>query len=173
LWQWRSGLTAMPRILRLSALVIAVASAFAGAVTAVLPALVVGLVTLFYNSAGGALILLGDLIGLLPHPFGVVQGTSSLPVFQQLDINAGAVVLWSAAATILCSVAAVVIVVAPTPVRNARSWLVTGLCCLLASIAGGRLVALSVIPAIAISIGHLTRQHMRPQENPTVRRGRL
>jgi hypothetical protein len=38
------GVTAIRRILRLSALVVAVASAFAGAVTAVLPALVVGLV---------------------------------------------------------------------------------------------------------------------------------
>ncbi|MEA2776528.1 MAG: hypothetical protein QOF90_1934, partial [Acetobacteraceae bacterium] len=64
----------MRQILRVSILVIAVASALAGAVTAVLPALVVALVTLFYNSAGGALILLGDLIGLLPYPFGVVQG---------------------------------------------------------------------------------------------------
>jgi hypothetical protein len=51
----------MLRILRLSALIVAVASAFAGAVTAVLPALVVGLVTLFYNRAGGALTFLGNL----------------------------------------------------------------------------------------------------------------
>jgi hypothetical protein len=150
----------MRQILRVSILVIAVASALAGAVTAVLPALVVALVTLFYNSAGGALILLGDLIGLLPYPFGVVQGTSSLPVFQQLNTNADAVVLRSAAATLLCSVAAVV-VVAPTRVRDAQSWVVTGLCCLFASVVGGRSVAWSVIPAIAISVGHLIHQQMR------------
>ena len=153
-------MTAVRRILHVSALVVAVASAFAGAVTAVLPALVVGLVTLFYNSAGGTLILLSDLIGLLPLPLGAVHSTSSLPVFQQLNTNGDAVVLRSAAATILCSVAAVV-VVAPTRVGNARSWVVMGLCCLLASIVGGRSVAFSVIPAIAISVGHLTRQQMR------------
>jgi hypothetical protein len=150
----------MLQILRVSILVIAVASALAGAVTAVLPALVVALVTLFYNSAGGALILLGDLIGLLPYPFGVVQGTSSLPVFQQLNTNTDAVVLRSAAATLLCSVAAVV-VVAPTRVRDAQSWVVMGLCCLFASVVGGRSVTWSVIPAIAISVGHLIRQQMR------------
>jgi hypothetical protein len=150
----------MRQILRVSILVIAVASALAGAVTAVLPALVVALLTLFYNSAGGALILLGDLIGLLPYPFGVVQGTSALPVFQQLNTNADAVVLRSVAATLLCSVA-VVVVVAPTRVRDAQTWMVMGLCCLFASVVGGRSVAWCVIPAIAISAGHLTRQQMR------------
>jgi hypothetical protein len=126
----------------------------AGAVAAVLPALVVGFVSLFYNGAGGALIFLGNLIGLLPRPFAAVQGTSSLPPFRQLGINVDAVVLRSVAATILCSVA-VAIVVVPTAGRNGRSWLVVGICCLLAAIAGGHPVALSVLPAIAISIGHL------------------
>jgi hypothetical protein len=142
----------MPRILRLAALVIAAASALAGAVAAVLPALVVGLASLFYNGAGGALIFLGNLVGLLPRPFGVIQGTSSLPVFRQLD--AGAVVLLSVAATVLCSVAAA-LVVAPTGDGNRRPWLVVGLCCLFAAIAGGHSVALCVIPAVAVSASQL------------------
>jgi hypothetical protein len=152
----------MPRILRLGALAVAVASALAGAVAAVLPALVVGFVSLFYNGAGAALIFLGNLIGLLPHPFAAVQGTSSLPAFQQLGTNVDAVVLRSVAATILCSVA-VAIAVAPAGGRNSRSWLVVGICCLLAAIAGGHPVALSVMPAIAISIGHLIYPRMRPR----------
>jgi hypothetical protein len=151
----------MHRILRLVALVIAVASALAGAVASVLPALVVGLVSLFYNGAGGALIFLGNLIGLLPHPFAAVQGTSSLPAFRQLGTNVDAVVLRSVAATILCSIAVATIVVAPTGERNGRPWLVVGICCLLAAIAGGHPVVLSVMPAIAISIGHLIWQRMR------------
>ena len=150
----------MARILRLVALVVAVASALAGAVAAVLPALVFGFVSLFYNGAGEALIFLGNLIGLLPRPFAAVQGTSSLPAFRQLGTNVDAVVLRSVAATILCSVA-VAVAVAPTAGRDGRPWLVVGICCLLAAITGGHPVAWSVMPAIAISIGHLICPRMR------------
>jgi len=138
-------------------LVVAVVSSLLGAVLAVLPALLIGFVTLFYNSAGGALIFLGNLIGLLPNPFGAVQDAASLPVFQQLDTHAGAVMLGSAVATILCSTAVAAIVV-PAQGRSGRHWLTAGLCCIVASMTGGRAVTLSVIPAIAISIGHLTHQ---------------
>jgi hypothetical protein len=142
----------MPRMLRLAALAIAAASAMAGAVAAVLPALVLGFASLFYNGAGGALIFLGNLIGLLPHPLGVIQGPSSLPIFRQLDT--GAVVLLSVAATVLCSVAAA-LVVAPIGDGDRRPWLVVGLCCLVAAIAGGHSVALCVVPAVAVSVGQL------------------
>jgi hypothetical protein len=150
----------MPRILGGVALVVTVASALAGAVAAVLSALVVGLVSLFYNGTGGALIFLGSLIGLLPRPFVAVNGTSSLPAFRQLGTNVDAIVLRSVAATILCSVA-VAIVVASTGRRNGRSWLAVGLCCLLAAIVGDRPVALSVMPAVAVSIGQLVWQRRR------------
>ncbi len=148
------------RVLRVLGLVVALASSLLGAVLAVLPALVVGFVTLFYNSAGKALIFLGNLIGLLPNPFGAAGGGSSLPMFQQLDTHAGAVVLGSVVATILCSTATAVIVVSAQG-RSGRHWLAVGLCCVAAAIAGGRAVMLSVIPAIAISLGHLTRQQLR------------
>jgi hypothetical protein len=149
----------MPRILGVLAPVVTVVSALAGAVVAVLSALVVGLVSLFYNGAGGALIFLGNLIGLLPRPFVAVSGTSSLPAFRQLGANVDAIVLRSVAATILCSVA-VAIVVASTGGLNGRSWLAVGICCLLAALAGGHPVALSVMPAIAVSIGQLVWQRI-------------
>ena len=152
----------MPRILRIAALVIAAASALAGAVTAVLPALVIGLVSLFYNGVGGALLFLGNLIGLLPHPFGTIQGTSSLPAFQQLHTNADVVVLRAVVATILCSVAAA-LVVAPRGGGDRRPWLTVGICCLLAAIVGGHSVALSVIPAVVVSVCHLIRRQRRKE----------
>ena len=47
-------------------IVATVVSAAAGAIVALLPVMVLGLVTLVYNSAGVMLIFLGSLINLLP-----------------------------------------------------------------------------------------------------------
>jgi hypothetical protein len=99
-------LNQMSRILRLLPLAVAVVSAFTGAVAAVFPAMVVAFVTLFYNSAGGVLIFLGNLISLLPQPFSAAGSPSSLPAFPLLDMNTRAIVLWSVAASILCFIAA-------------------------------------------------------------------
>lgn len=154
-------------MLRLIPTVVAALSALSGLVLAVLPALVVGFVTLFYNSAGGVLIFLGNLIGLVPDRLGTRPGGSSLPLFQQLDTHAGAIVLRSASAAILCSIALVAAVAslhaAPARKGSSRPWLLVGSCCLLAAMVGGQMVTLAVLPAIVSSAAKLA--------HPRVRRG--
>lgn len=145
----------------LAILVIAVISALMGAVLSVLPALVLGLVTMFYNSTGGILIFLGSLLPTLPHPVIVSNGSSALPIFQQLGGNLGIIMVQSAIATLLCSIAAATMVMSLASGRNGRLWLMVGLCCLFAAIIGGRFVACAVVPAIAISIGYLIQDRVR------------
>lgn len=86
-----------------------------------LPALILGLVTMFYNSAGGFLIFLGSLIPVLPHPVIAGHGSSGLPAFQQLDSDPGIVMLRSGAATLLCSIAATMMMVRPSGDAMANS----------------------------------------------------
>ncbi|HEY0185676.1 MAG TPA: hypothetical protein VGC09_22975 [Rhodopila sp.] len=140
----------MRRVLDLSVLVVAIASILAAAAISVLPALVVAMVNLFYNSAGGVLILLGSLASLLPNMAVSGPGSSGLPVFQTLGTNTAMIVLRSAAGTVLCSIAAAMIL-APPPSRTRRSWLRIGLCCLAAAIVGGQPVAWALVPALAVS----------------------
>jgi len=135
------------RFLSVAALAVAVASVTAGAVLAILPALVLGLVTLFYDSAGGVLILLGSLVNLLPHPVVPGAGASSLPEFQMLRSDAALVLLRASIATVACAVAGAMMVA-----RDRRPWVVSGLCCGAAAVAGGREVALALIPAIIVCI---------------------
>jgi hypothetical protein len=133
---------------RYAVFAVALVSLLAGAAIAVLPAIVVGLVNLFYNSAGGILILLGAIVNLLPHPTGPAPGSGSadLPVFQLLTTSTTAVVARSAAATILCA-GAFMLLIAPDRRRYRRTWLTAGLCCLMAGLVGGELVALVLMPA--------------------------
>ncbi|MEA2740729.1 MAG: hypothetical protein QOH05_4036 [Acetobacteraceae bacterium] len=138
------------RVLDLAVLGIAIASILAGAAISVLPALVIGMVDLFYNSAGGVLILLGSLANLLPHVAVSGAGGSGLPVFQTLGTNTAVVLLRSATGTVLCSIAAAMIL-ASSPDRSHRSWLTIGLCCLAAAIVGGSAVAWALVPALAVS----------------------
>lgn len=141
--------------LRFAVLVTAITSAVMGAVLSVLPALILALVTLFYNSTGGILIFLGSLLFTLPHPVITGHGASTLPVFQHLNSDPVTVLLRSATGTLLCSIAAVVMIVVPRRGRSSRFWLMVTLCCLFAATAEGHSVALSVVPAMAISVGHL------------------
>ncbi|HYZ21082.1 MAG TPA: hypothetical protein VE690_02890 [Rhodopila sp.] len=128
---------------------VAGASALAGAALSVLPALVVALVTLFYNSAGGLLILLGSLINLLPRPSVPGAGASSLPMFQVLQTGTAAVLSRSAAGTILCA-AAFVLLVTPSRRQSRLVWLGITACAVLAAILGGRIIAWTLAPAIAL-----------------------
>ena len=145
----------MPRVLQVMVLSIAVASMVAAAILALLPVMVLGLVTLFYNSIGGLLIFLGSLISLLPLSAGMSQGGSSLPIFQRLATDPGEIVLQSVSTATLCAIAATAIM-AQDGKRNSRTWSVAGLCCLLASFVGGRLIMLCLMPAVVISVGHLS-----------------
>jgi hypothetical protein len=142
----------LPRV----AVVIAVASAFAGAVVALLPALVLAMVSLFYNSFGGVLIFLGSLLSLLPHPVMPGEGGSWLPVFPQLDADNTVILIRSVVATVLCFLASTAMV-ASWGKQDLPLWLRFGLLCLLAAIAGGGSVAWLVLPAIAISVGQCVR----------------
>ena len=142
-----------PHLHRL-ALAVVSASTLAGAVLSVLPALVIGLVTLFYNSAGGVLILLGSLISVLPHPSAAAQGASSLPVFQILESGSAAALSRSAVGTILCSIA-FTLVATPKRRQHTSIWLAIAACAALAAIAGGRIVGWTQAPAIALSAVHI------------------
>src|SRR6201996_9491745 len=138
---------------RFVVLVVALTSLLAGAAIAVLPAMVLGLVKLFYNSAGGILILLGSIVNLLPHPSGAGSGagSSDLPMFQLLTTSTTAVIIRSAAATVLCAIA-LMLLIAPDRRQARQSWLTAGLCSVLAALTGGELVALVLVPAF-LAIG--------------------
>ncbi|HQT78977.1 MAG: hypothetical protein B7Z80_20435 [Rhodospirillales bacterium 20-64-7] len=140
--------------LHLAIVVIAAASTLAGAVVAIFPALVIGIVTLFYDSAGGVLIILGSLISVLPHPSSTGQGDSSLPIFQTLETGNSFVLLRSATATIACATA-FALLVAPHRRCDRRIWLTAGLCCLLASIVGERTLAIVLLPALLASVSQI------------------
>ncbi len=155
------GASASRQGLRLAVLTAAIAGALAGAVLSMLPALLLGLVTMFYNGTGGILIFLGSLIPALPHPGGVGHGASALPVFQRLDSNPTTVILRSVAATALCAIAAASMMAAYRRERDGRFWLVAGVCGVLAAVGGGRLVAFCVMPAVAASVGYLVQRTMR------------
>ncbi len=141
----------MSRPLRLAILAIAVASTLAGAVIAILPALVLALVHLFYDSAGGVLILLGNLLMLLLHPaFAPGAGGSSLPVFQMLEDHWGIVLFRSLTGAILCSMA-FAILINDRGQEKRFAWGVT-ICCALAALIVGHNAALALVPAIAVSL---------------------
>ena len=145
----------MRRFLAFAALAVALASIVAGAVLSILPALVLGLVTLFYDSAGGVLILLGSLINLLPHPVVPTSGSSPLPEFQMLRSDAAFVLLRASIATVACAVAGAMMVA-----RDRRPWIVSGLCCGAAAVAGGWEVALVLIPAIVVCVAGAARRRL-------------
>ncbi len=121
-----------------------------------MPALVVGIVELFYNSAGGFLILLGGLINIVPRPAlpGGGGGGSSLPVFQVLGTETGLVMVRSVTGTVLCVVAAALLISSGAARKEPRWWLVGG-CCFLAAIDGGWIVGLTLVPALAVCGGRL------------------
>jgi hypothetical protein len=149
------------KVFRRAGLAIAIASTAAGAIIAILPALVVAIVNLFYDSAGGVLILLGSLITLLPHPaLAPAGGGSSLPAFQTLDAHVGLVLLRSLSATVLCSAAFAAI--AGECRRGSRTpWLTVAGGSLGAAIIAGHAAAIALSPAIAISVFHLARATRR------------
>jgi hypothetical protein len=154
----------MSRRLHVVALAIAAASTLAGAVVAIFPALVIGVVTLFYDSAGGVLILLGSLISLLPHPPATPQGGSALPIFQTLETGTGAVLLRSITATISCTMAFALLIASPRR-ADRRIWLIIGSCCVVASIAGEHAVAMTLLPAFLASISQLLLGHTNRPSN--------
>ncbi len=134
---------------RLAGLAIAVGSCVVGAVVSLMPALVVGIVELFYNSAGGFLILLGGLVHLAPASVMPGGGGSSLPVFQVLGTDTGIVLAQSIIGAVLCVIAAALLL-ASRSTRKDPKWLVVGICCILAGIAGGWVVALMLVPALVV-----------------------
>ena len=142
----------MRRFLGLAPLAVVFASVTVGAVLSIFPALVLGLVTLFYDSAGGVLVLIGSLISLLPHPVVPGAGSSSLPEFQMLRSDAGLVLFRAAISTVSCAVAGAMMIA-----RDRRPWVISGLCCGVAAIAGGWEVALALMPAIGVCAGGLIR----------------
>ena len=158
-------LPVLPRKLRLLVVIAAVSGVLAGAGLAMLPALVLGMVTMFYNGTGGILIFLGSLIPAMPHFADVGQGRSALPVFQQLESSPTTVILRSLAVTTLCAVAVALIMATYRRRSDGRFWLMAGLCCLLAAVAGGRLVAFCLIPAILASIGHVIHHRVHHAAN--------
>ena len=115
-----------------------------------MPALVVGIVELFYNSAGGFLVLLGRLVNLVPHPPTAGQGGSSLPALQVLGTETGFVLARSVIGTALCAIAAVLLLASRSD-RREPSWLAVGICCVLGAVAGGWIVAATLVPALAVS----------------------
>jgi hypothetical protein len=139
-------------------LAIAVVSTLAGAVIAILPAMIVTLVHLFYNSAGGVLILLGNLLMLLPHP-AILPGAGgpSLPLFQMLEDHFGEVLFRSLSGAILCSIAFVTLINDDRQERRV-AWAVTA-CCGLAALIAGHDVAIALAPAIAVGLLRLVRSH--------------
>jgi hypothetical protein len=146
----------MSRTLRLALLAIAVASTLAGAVIAILPALVLALVHLFYDSAGGVLILLGHLLMLLLQPaLTPSAGGSSLPVFQMLRDHPEMVLFRSLTGAILCSVAFVILINDRGQERR-FAWAVTA-CCALAALIVGHNAAIALLPAIAVGLLRLVR----------------
>ena len=135
---------------RLALVIIALTSCIAGAVVSLMPALVVGLLQLFYNTAGGFLLLLGRLVTLVPDPAVPGQGRSSLPPLQYLGTESGLTLLRSATGTALCAIAAVLLLASRSG-RREPGWLAVGLCCGLAAVAGGWTVAATLAPALAAS----------------------
>jgi hypothetical protein len=139
-------------------LAIAVASTLAGAVIAILPAMILALVHLFYNSAGGVLILLGHLLMLLPHPaFSPSAGGPSLPLFQTLEDHLGEVLFRSLSGTVLCSIAFAILINDDRQERR-FAWPVTA-CCGLAALIAGHDAAIALTPAIAVGVLRLVRSH--------------
>jgi hypothetical protein len=146
----------MSRTLNMATLAIAVASILAGAVIAVLPAMVLALVHLFYNSAGGVLILLGNLLMLLPHPaLPSAPGGSSLPYFQMLQDHLGAVLFRSLSGTILCCAAFAILI--NDDRQDRRLAAIVTACCGLAALIAGHDVAIVLTPAIAVGLLRLAR----------------
>ncbi|HVY15181.1 MAG TPA: hypothetical protein VHB27_08140 [Rhodopila sp.] len=131
-------------------LAVAAASILAGAVIAILPALILSLVHLFYDSSGGILILLGNLLKLLPHPAFTPGAGGGLPIFQALEDHVGLVLFRSLTGAVLCSIAFTMLI------ARRRGWLVAACCCVAGLIAGHGAI-LALIPAIvfapAIAVG--------------------
>lgn len=138
----------MRHALRVAIPGVAIASTIVGASFSALPVLILGLVTLFYDSVGGILILLGHLVSVWPAP-GAGAG-SGLPAFQLLPGETAGILLRSVPATILCSVAAVTLI-APGRGRGRRDWTIAALCCVAAALLGGAPVAVGLAPAVVIS----------------------
>lgn len=127
---------------------LAIVSALAGAVVSLLPAVVIALVNLFYNSAGGVLILLGSLISLLPFPAGAGTGGSShLPYFQTLGSSVLLVAARSVGATGLCCLGFALLVGG----GRRPAWPAIIACCAGAALLGGTDTAVAVAPAAAAS----------------------
>ena len=72
-------------------------------------------------------------------------------MFQLLTASTTAVIIRSAAATILCAIA-LMLLIAPDRRQARQSWLTAGLCSVLAALTGGELVALVLVPAF-LAIG--------------------
>lgn len=109
------------------------------------------LIHLFYDSAGGVLILLGNLLKLLPHPdLPTGSGGSSLPIFQRLEDNMGVVLFRSLASAILCSTAFVILVSVRRQERR-LAWLVAA-SCIVAALLAGHGAGIALVPAIAVSL---------------------
>lgn len=149
----------LPFSLRLLPVLAAALSMLAGAVLSVLPALVVGLVRLFYNSAGGVLILLGSLIDLLPRPggigpggigpAGVGPGGGGMPAFQALDTDTTTVLMQSVLGTVLCAAAFVIVLMAARR-RDLSLPFAAAICALAAARLGGRNVAMALAPGMIV-----------------------
>lgn len=138
-------------MLRVTLWLIAIASAAAGAVLAVLPAVVIALISLFYNSLGDVLTLIGTFIGLIPGDPLPSQGSGAAPVFPFLHAGMTLTILRSVAATALGSVATFMLVSTPA-MRPRGAWIAIGLCCAAAAAIGGHQASVVLLPAIVVSV---------------------
>lgn len=130
---------------------VAIASAAAGAVLAVLPAVIIVLISLFYNSLGDVLTLIGTFLGLIPGNPLPSQGSGAPPVFPFLHVGMTVIVLRSVAATALGSVATFMLVTTRA-IQPRGFWVGIGLCCVAAAVIGGHQAGLVLLPAIVVSV---------------------
>jgi hypothetical protein len=141
---------------------IAIASLLAASVVAIFPALIMLIVTLFYDSAGGVLVLLGSLISVLPHPTAPAQGGGGLPMFQVLQTGTRGLLVRSVLGTGACALA-LGLFIGCRRGRDRRPLLIALLCCLVASVACGWIVAAGLAPAaLALAIRLRPRRHALP-----------